>query len=78
MKNLYEKACKIGRLYTYMESANIPKDDDLEVALAAKHQLWCATSGDSGRWEDATPKEIAQLRRFVNTHCRKLIAESGW
>lgn len=72
MQSLKMKAQKIERLADYLESACIP-NNDLDVAKAAVHQLWCAECGDSGRWEDAKPSEVKALRKFVNTHCRKYL-----
>lgn len=69
MESLYKKAQKIGRLADYLESAGIPHDDQ-SVAEAAVYQLYSATSGESGRWEDAKPSEVAALRGFVNRYCK--------
>ncbi len=70
MESLYRKAQKIDRLADYIESAGIPHDDK-NVAEAAAYQLYSATSGESGRWEDAEPSEVAALRRFVNRYCKE-------
>lgn len=67
--NLYKKAQAIEPLADYLESAGI-QHDDVSVAKAARYQEEMMMYGSSSRWDGASEKEIADLRRFVRYSCR--------
>lgn len=77
MIDLYARAQRIDRLADYIECAGIARNNQ-DVSSAARYQLECALSGESGRWEDATRSEINALRRFVERYCQQSTKEETY